>query len=416
MSNPIRLIVCALFVNLLTIGIAGRLYAQQERVKLEKEKSKLENEISYTSKLIEETSKNKKATLSQLKLIKKNIKGRELLINTMSKQIASIDGNLSIIGAKIRSNEKMIKELKKEYHQMILAYEKQQRSNNMLMFVFASESFNQAYSRIKYFRQFQNYRKLQINRILDLQGQLIEHKKLFVSEKEAKRMVKSKEETVKLKLLQEKQKSDKSLQNLSKKEKELRKTLEDKKLAAAKLTKAIQKAIEEETRKDIANASSAKKTNTGTKYATLPMTAEETKLSNSFNDNKGRLPWPLTQGVVSENYGDHPHPVLKNVTVRNNGINISTNRNQPIKCVFEGVVTAIMYIEGFQNTVIIRHGEFRTVYSNIGKLQVKKDERVKTGQVIGYVSEDSDGGSGELHFELWKGKDMQNPSGWLMSK
>jgi septal ring factor EnvC (AmiA/AmiB activator) len=416
MSKPVRHIIFTLLVNLIFIGIASHLFAQQDRVKLEKEKSKLEKEISYTSKLIEETSKNKSATLSQLKLIKKNIKGREVLINTMNKQIASIDDNLSVIGTKIRSNEKMIKELKKEYHQMVLAYEKQRRSNNMLMFVFASESFHQAYSRIKYFRQFQNYRKLQINRILALQGELIDNKKLFVSEKEYKRLVKAKEETVKLKLLQEKQKSDKSLQNLSKKERELRKTLEDKKIAAVKLTKAIQKAIEEETRKDIANASNTKKTNSGSKYAALPMTAEESKLSNSFNENKGKLPWPLAQGIVSENYGDHPHPVLKNVTVRNNGINISTNRNQPIKCVFDGVVTAIMFIEGFQNTVIIRHGEFRTVYSNIGKLQVKKDEKVKTGQVIGYVSEDSDSANGELHFELWRGKDMQNPSGWLMTR
>lgn len=416
MNNTLKFIVYALVVYLFILGGATQLRAQQERAKLEKEKSVIESEITYTSKLIEETSKNKNATLSQLKLIKKNIKGREVLINNMSKQLASIDNNLSVIGSKIKSNEKMIKELKKEYHQLILAYEKQKHSNNLLMFVFASESFNQAYSRIKYFRQFQDYRKLQINRILQLQGQLIDNKKLFVSEKEEKRQLKIKEESEKLRLLQEKQKSDKSLQKLSKKEKELRKTLEDKKIAAAKLKKAIQKAIEEETRKDIASASSAKKTAPGSKYSALPMNAEETRLSNSFNENKGRLPWPLAQGVLSENYGEHPHPVLKNVTVRNNGIDISTNRNQPIKCVFDGVVTAILFIDGFQNTVIVRHGEFRTVYSNIGKLQVKKDDKVKTGQIIGYVGEDSDGASGELHFELWKGKDMQNPSNWLMAK
>ena len=404
----IRKVYCVIVVTGLLLSSVA---AQQDRSKLEKEKRKLENEISYTNKLIEETSKSKNATLSQLKFLNNNIKGREKLILNVSREIESIEGNLTTIGQEINVNDKTIGDLKKEYKQMVIAYEKQRKSSNMLMFVFASESFNQAYKRIRYFKQFQDYRKLQIKKILNLQNQLIINKKAYVSEKEQKRNLKLKEEVEKKRLLAEKQKSNRSYQNLTKQEKQLKKTLDEKKAAAQKLTKAIEKAIEDEAKKSIAR-STTPKTSSGSKYANL-MSAEEVKLSQGFSENKGRLPWPLNQGVISESFGDHAHAVLKNVTVRNNGINISTQKDQTVKCIFEGVVTTTMYIAGFQNTVIVRHGEYLTVYSNLKNISVKQGDKLKTGQKVGVVGDDQDGSNGELHFELWKGKTQQNPGLWL---
>ena len=148
----------------------------------------------------------------------------------------------------------------------------------------------------------------------------------------------------------------------------------------------------------------------------MSLTPMELKLSENFENNKGKLPWPSEKGVISGTFGEHPHPVLKKVKINNNGIDILTSEGSNAKAIFDGVVTRIMNVPNYNNVVIIRHGEYLTVYSNLNEVFVKKGEKVKTWQDIGYIFTDKEDSKTELHFEIWKAKTLQNPLHWLSAR
>ena len=180
--------------------------------------------------------------------------------------------------------------------------------------------------------------------------------------------------------------------------------------AAKRLQKAIEDLIAEELRKA---RETAKKTGTKpTPENAFGLTPSEMKLSNSFAGNKGILPWPTERGVISETFGEHSHPVLKGIKTKNNGVDISTTQGATARAVFDGVVTSTMTLPNYNNVVIIRHGEFLTVYSNLREIYVKKGDKVTTKQKIGIIETDESGKT-KLHFELWKGKILQNPEAWI---
>lgn len=386
------------------------LNAQDKKSQLQAKKAKIEEEINYTNKLLSETKKNKQASLNQLVLLNKKISKRQELINAISNEIQQIDRKIKITNDTIATLTENIKELKAEYAKMIYYAQKNKSSYTRLMFIFSAESFNQAYQRLKYFQQYSSYRQNQVRVIKETQALLAQKVQLLENQKKEKVSLKSVEESEKQKLSQEKNQQDKTVRQLSQKERELLKKLRENEKAARKLQKAIEDLIAEELRKA---REAAKKT--GTKPSpenVFGLTPSEMKLSSSFAGNKGSLPWPTERGVISATFGEHPHPVLKGIKTKNNGIDISTSSGATARAVFDGEVTSTMTLPNYNNVIIIRHGEFLTVYSNLGQIYVKKGDKVTTKQKLGVIETD-DTGKTKLHFELWKGKILQNPEGWI---
>jgi len=296
--------------------------------------------------------------------------------------------------------------LKEEYAEMIYYAHKNRSSYDKLMFIFSSSDFNQAYKRLKYFQQYSAYRKTQVLLIEETQAQIKQKLSDLENLKLAKVDLLRSFETERSKLNAEKIQQDQTMSTLSKKEKELLATIKEKEKAAKKLQKEIEKIIAEEIN------TASKKTGT-TKSGSYDLTPSEVQLSADFQQNKGGLPWPLERGIISGTFGEHPHPVLKNVITKNNGIDILTDKDTKARAIFNGEVTRVMSIPNYNYVIMIRHGEFLSVYSNLSEVFVQKGDMVTTKQDIGNIHTDIKDNKTELHFELWQGKTLLNPSLWL---
>jgi len=407
MNRNLMVAVTAFFMVIAAPG----LYGQDKKTQLQQKKAKIEEEINYTNKLLNETKKNKQVSLNQLVLLNKQIGKRQELISAISGEIGTLDKMIGETNDTIIRLTQTIKRLKEEYARMIYFASKNRNAYSRLMFIFSARDFNQAYQRLKYFQQYSSYRKNQVRVIQENQALLNEKIGFLQKQKLYKLSLKKSEETEKQKLTREKNEQDRTIKNLSQKEKELLKKLRESEKAARKLQKAIEDLIAAELRKA---TEAAKKSGTKPKPENkFGLTPAELQLSSSFAGNKGRLPWPTERGVISSTFGEHPHPVLKGIKTKNNGIDITTSNGESARAVFDGDVTSTMTLPNYNNVVIIRHGEFLTVYSNLDQLFVKKGDKVKIKQKIGNIQAD-DSGKTRLHFELWQGKNIQNPESWIL--
>jgi septal ring factor EnvC (AmiA/AmiB activator) len=291
------------------------------------------------------------------------------------------------------------------------------------MFIFSSKDFHQAYLRIKYLQQYTEYRKEQATKITNITRKLGNKLRLLESQKNEKLNLLKNKEFEKQKLFGEKEEQNKNIQQLSQKEKVLLKTLRDHEQSVQRLQDAIERIIAEEVRRvneikrkntntSKGRTNPGKAENTKTEYV-YSLTDEDIKLSSSFEKNKGKLPWPVDHGNISDFFGEQPHAELKGIMIKNNGINIETTSGSPAKSIFEGVVTGIITIPNFNYVVIIRHGEFLTVYSNLKTVSITKGDKVKTLQQIGIIHSDPNTNKTKIHFEIWKGKVLLNPSSWI---
>lgn len=404
----------SLFLSLLLLAfLAGPvlLHGQNRKSELQEEKKQIEAEIAYTTKLLNDTRKSQRNSLDGLALLQQRIRQRERLMNTISAELVLLDQQIEETGDSIFSLSVDLKNLKEEYARMIYYANRNRNEYDRLVFIFSSEDFNQAYRRIRYFQQYGTYRRTQAELISNTQDALGLKELELEQQKVKKQALLQSEEEEKENLLAEKEEVNRTLAGLGNQEKELKAELRKKQQAVAKLDKAIQEIIAEEIRlaEERARAEAASsKTASG-----FALTPEELQLSENFASNKGKLPWPTARGVVSSTFGEHQHPVLPRVKVNNNGIDILTSEGEMARAVFSGEVTRVISVPNFNNVVIIRHGEFLTVYSNLDDVLVQKGEKVITKQPIGRVYTDGDENKTEMHFEIWKGKELQNPSYWL---
>jgi septal ring factor EnvC (AmiA/AmiB activator) len=315
-------------------------------------------------------------------------------------------------------------DLKKYYAQMLYFAYKNQSAYSRLTFIFSATDFNQAYKRMKYMQQLSAYRLHQRDLIQQTQADLSTKKKDLQGVKTDKLQLLTKQEREKANLDKEKKEQVVMVKNLSKTEKKLKANLADKQRAAAKLDRMIEDVIRKEIEAAKAAAkkrssstltADAKKTNITSTSAVLAMTPEAMKLSNDFENNRGKLPWPVEQGYISSSYGKHAHPIWKEVVVNNSGIDINSQRDAKVRAIFSGRVTKVILIVN-KYAVIIQHGEYFTVYSNLKEVSVKSDDLVKTKQVIGKVETDEDDGKSEVHLEVWKGSNKMDPEGWIASR
>ncbi|HIF15052.1 MAG TPA: hypothetical protein EYQ86_06960 [Bacteroidetes bacterium] len=368
------------YILIILVFLPSILFAQStERNKLEKERKKLEKEIKYIHGLLSENSGNKTATISELKTIEKKIYKRERLIKTIVKEIKLLDKQILQKKEIIHALQIDINSIKKEYAAMIVKAYQYQNDYNRLLFIFSAESFNDLYTRIKYMEKYTEYRKQQADLILKTQKDIKKRILALNEKRKEKRKLLEGQALNKKSLKYEVNKKNTLLTSLKKKESSLKKQLNKKKERNKKLKKAIKSIIEK---------------------ALLAKRNINFKLSADFKKNKGKLPWPVEKGIIIGKYGRQQHPVY-NIFTNNNGVDIKTTKGSKVRAIFNGKVSNIIFSPSFQNAVLINHGEYFTVYSNLSEVFVKKGQELKTKDFIGLVYTDDEKGKTEAHLEIW---------------
>lgn len=407
MFHTKRFFFTAILAAICTLGFA------QSKTELEKQKQQLLKDIEFTNKLLSETEQNKKATLGELNLLSSKINKRQELINTILREVELIEHQINETKGIVSSLKDDLQRLKDEYALMLYHTYKNQSQYDRLMFILSSQDFNQAYKRIKYFQQYAKHRQEQAEAIEAMQ-KILESRTEELADKKLKMayLVEDKEKE-KIQLSTEKEEQDKMVKTLKQKESELKNQLQQKQRDAKKLEKAIARIIEEEIRKA---QQKAEKTGGTTTKSGFALTPTELELSGNFSNNEGKLPWPSDRGVITSSFGEHPHPTLPSIKIENNGIDITTDKGTKARSVYEGTVSAVVSIPGAHKAVIVRHGEFLSVYANLEDVLVKMGDKLAVKQEIGTVVTSREDGKTVLHFEIWKGASKLNPAKWILSK
>jgi septal ring factor EnvC (AmiA/AmiB activator) len=416
MKNCITGFICLLFI------VPSFLSAQSKK-ELEKKKAALHKEIEYTNKLLNQTKKNKSTSVNQLVTLNKKLNARNELIKTMNSEIGNIDTQIGAVSLNIDSLEKKMEQLKKQYTQMLYYAYKSQSSYSRLSFIFSANDFNQAYKRFRYLQHLSDYRIQQKQLIEQLQDSLNGTRNILQETRTEKSQLLNIQKKEKNKLDQEKKEQVAIIKDLSAREKKLRSELKQKQKDEEKLSKAIEDII----RKEIAEAqkkaqikekgtsAGATKSTSTTSSSVLALTPEAQRLSSDFAGNKGRLPWPVEQGFISSTFGRHAHPVWKDVVVNNNGIDINTSNTSKARAIFNGnVLRVLMVVDKY--AVLLQHGEYFTLYSNLREVFVKAGDKVTTKQSLGVIQTDDSDGKTEVHLEVWKGSSKMDPQNWIMPK
>jgi len=391
----------------------------QNKEELKNKKKAIEKEISYTSSLLKKTKENKKTSLQYISYLNKKINSQERLIqisnielNLIKKQINKLENKIVFTEQQIDKKGKEILALKKEYGKMLYSLQKNKNDRNSLMFIMSSETFNQAYKRVLYLREYTRMRKAQTLQIIKSQDSLSasSERLLFQIDQINKKKIESinlitnKQENLN-KILDDKEEKNTTVAKLQKSEKIFLKKIKEQQKQSRILEEKIKRIIEEEIR--LARERLKNEDNT------ISLTPEAKRLSDQFSANKGNMPWPLEQGLIVSYFGKQKHHVFGNIETFNNGINIATNENTIIRAVFNGKVSRIFFIKGEGKAVLINHGEYFTVYSGLKSVAVKLGDEVLTKEKIGTVLTDKSDNKTELHFEIWQGYDKLDPSLWL---
>jgi len=379
----------------------------QDISKLKKQKEQNAKDIAYTQKLLQSTQKKKKSSLGLLLVLNRKINLQENLILNIQKELDFTDSKIGNTNREISSLEKKYDKLQKQYEKLIVYAHRQKNSRDKLMFLFASKDFNQAYMRYKYLQQFSEFTRKRGEELVETKVDLdlkLDRLKLAKKEKQVLLALNTK---ASVNLSSQKKQQSGVLSQLKKKEKTLRKNLKTQRNNDRKLEKKIRKIIADQARL------AKKKKNTSGAYGLTP---EEKALGANFGQNRGKLPWPTPTGFVSQKFGQHAHPVLKHVRVNNDGIDITTKPQSICRSIFKGEVTHILSMPGLNMVVIIKHGDYMTVYSNLAKVTVKKGDFVSAKESIGVIYTDEKENQTVLKFQMWKETNKLNPSTWLLKK
>jgi len=419
-----------LFCLLALLLLPMNAFAQSKK-ELEDKRKKIIRDIAATEKMLQKTKENKNATYDRFLALQSQIKSRESLIQTIQAELIAAEDGISRNQKVINSLNQDVVNMRQEYGRTVRNAFRQKTVSNPLLFILSAESLNQAFRRWLFLRKYDQRRREQAKAIVETQLMLsrktktledsrIEKENLLVS-------MQGQKESLKTELLQK----DEMLKFLAKDESRLKTDLERKQEAHEALNQAIENIISAEVRKRVDEARSRPQpvvtapekqpvTSSPAVEKTNPVAAapaaEDANLDLAtlgFAKNRGRLPWPVESGFISRGYGLQRHPTLKNIEITNNGVDIRTAENATVRAVYEGRVAGTQFIPGHDYTVIIQHGDYYTVYSNLAETSLSKGDLVRAKQSIGTVSTNPITGSSELHFELWNQKERVNPSGWI---
>jgi murein hydrolase activator len=387
-----KLIVCCLIVTSPVFS--------QRRVELEKRKYKTQQEIEYSNKLLEEVVKTKKETVEKLAIISYQIEKRSSLINNLSEEVEDLEYSSVEYQKMISAMTEDLEVLRAEYKKILRYSSLSTGKTDLAMFLLASESFSQAYKRYMYVKRYSQFRLSQMNLIENTLQEIEKKNEELVKLKHQKSLTIAQKEKEAGNLKNEVRIKGEIVSGLVGKEKDLRKRIKDKERIAKELQEQIEKVLEEE----------RLKMKVSKKFELSP---EEKLVNGDFLKNKGRLPWPLERAIITGHYGNQAHPLIKNTFIPNNGIDFTTESGSYVRALYEGIVTKVVAILGANYTVIIKHGNFYTVYQNLIDVQVKKGEKVKALQRVGVVNDGRNEASSVLHLEIWQNFERMNPEEWL---
>jgi septal ring factor EnvC (AmiA/AmiB activator) len=430
-----------ILVFLYLIVFTGSVYAQSKSEKLKKEQVKIEKRIKNTKSLLDKTKNKAQSSLNELELVEAQISTRETLVKNYDEQVRAAEFEMIGKANDIKHIQERQKNLKKQYRQMLLHAFKNRNKLGKLMFVFSAHSYAEALHRNNYLEKMKEIEKTQFQLLRKnqeiVQGEYVQ----ISSEKTTKEFALNEKIKEKELIEQDKQLKEELYQKLKKEEETLRNNLakdeKEKQVLKTKINAAIQdelkkssttkttktksktKSKEKETKKK-AGTSEKKQTESAPKKSeevVFVETPESSALGSNFSGNKGKLPFPVASGTITEKFGTNPHPTIKNVFTNNNGVDISTAKNANVRSVFEGEVSSVLTIPGAGKVVIIKHGNYRTVYSNLRECYVSVGTKVSTKQSIGSLLTYESGSVSIAHFEihLVSGGNIQclNPSLWL---
>ena len=369
----------------------------QTKAELEEQRKKTLDEIAYVDNLLKTTAKEKTESMSAIKIIGKKLGLRESVIRVMGKEISLLSERIELNALAIEIMGKDMVELKNDYAKAVINSYRSQKGNPELVYILSAKDFNQGYKRLKYLQQITKFRRRESEIILELKKQIETSKEKLQNDLYRISDLKSREEQQKSLLQSEQERKKQMVKSLSNKEKQLKKDLEGKKKIAKRIESEIARILEEERKKAVRSDS----------------TPEQTLIGENFAENKGRLPWPVEKGIITSHFGVQKHPVLKNVTENNIGIEITSSGKMTARSVFQGEVVKVFPIPGANITVIIRHGKYLSVYANIVNVKVKKGDKLTTKQDIGEVySDPGDSYNSTLKFMIYT-TEYLDPESWI---
>ena len=389
---------CFILMILVAFSVIGN---GQNRDELEAQKQKAYDDLKLARELMEKTSAQRSSSMKQLRILQQGI-------NTRAGLISSLESEVGTINREIRDTENSISQLsrennknKEEYARLIYFAYRNHTDYEKLMYIMAGATISQSYQRYKYLKYISDYRVRKAGEIDSIITVLDLKRETLNRLKDEKLGVMQEKEGEQEQLVGQRRQEAALINNLKSKEAQLRKEIEEKERIAGELEKRIREIIEEE----------ARKLNSANIYSAL--TPEQELVGRDFEKNRGKLPWPVNKGIITVGYGNHEVPGLVGSNVKNNGIDITSSPGTEVRAVFEGDVTKVFAILGANYTVLIRHGEYLSVYQNLINVRVKTGDKVQTKQALGEAFTDSNENLASLHFEVWKERTILNPEEWI---
>ena len=390
-----------LFISL-SLGLKAQNYQERQK-QLEAQKILIKKEIQQINNLINDSRKKSRGLADELEDIQLKISVRDRLIRINNSQVNNLNNIISNQNERIADLEVDLKKLKDEYSKIVFSSYKKRSSEMKLMFLFASDNINQAFRRFQYFKQYSKYRKEQANKIVSLQEEISNNIDSLDKRKIEKQKVVKENQSVRQTLNQDRIQQNNLYNNLLKDQKNYAVEIQEKEKQARLIDNEIQKLIR------LAIAES----NNNNNSSNFALTPEGRLISSNFQSNKGRLPWPVREGVITRRFGTQPHPVVRTTTINSNGISIATSANSIAYSVFEGEVLSVYGFSGGNPGVLIRHGKYISNYQNLSSIFVKKGDKVMANDEIGIVFTNESTGKTVLKFNIFNELKPENPTIWL---
>ena len=434
------------WIVLLALSLSTVVYGQKSAAvrQLEQQRKEALADIEETNKLLQETAQTAKTSLNRLNLLSKQILSRKKVISLLNQELDEIEKDILNIQGQLRTLKRELGDKQTNYGKSMRGLYKRHSSQDKLLFILSAESFSQSMRRMRYLREYADWQKRQANDIVEKQAEISRKQAEMEKTRAEKRTLLGTRQEESKKLESEEASQKEEVQLLNKRQKDLKADLQKKRRQAEALNRQIEKQIAEEIARAEAEAKAAReraererraREQAAAKGKPVPeskkepireervadtkggyaMTKAEKQLSDNFANNRGRLPYPVAgRHTIVATFGEQQHQELKYVRTSNSGIDIQTSPGADARAVFNGEVTRVFVVPGYNNSVIVRHGNYLTVYSNLSQVYVKAGDRVSTRQAIGRIySDPEDGNSTILHFQLWKEKTKLNPQPWL---
>lgn len=384
---------------------SNSIFSQNNRKQLEKQKEAIQKELKEINALLFKNKKQKASTFTDIENINYKIQRKQEVIKLTNRQINLLNIELEKNKNQQVDLSKRLKEVKAAYKEMILRSYKSKSGKNKLMFVLSSESFFQAFKRTQYIKQYAAFRRNQANKIVTISDELKLINDELIERKKLKETLLTNNRLTQISLEKEKNQANEIAFKLKSQEKKYKKNILAKQKESLKIDKQIDKLIRE------AIAASNK---TKTKSNSFNLTPEAIALAKNFELNKGKLPWPVSRGVVIQRFGTQPHPVVKTAKIKSNGIVIATEKSAKVKTVFKGQVLSVLTFRGSNPTILIQHGNYITAYKNLSKVFVSKGDVLESGQAIGEVFTNKTNSQSTIQFSIFKKTTPLNPLFWIL--